>query len=208
MREVVSVEARADLRIEGARRAARFGFGNVTFVEGGPHELTKLALYGTFQVATLGMSSAWLARPDELLASVSLLVPEQGGALVLLGGDSAAGEQLYGWRSRLAQLLEQLSPGSLALARAAESRPALSDLLAHSSFTRLERVRVEYELPEQPSLDAAIGHLYSHAGVLERLGHRRAVFERVARDELGWVDRLPRVGVKRAEVALIARRAG
>jgi hypothetical protein len=206
--EVVSVEERGDLRFEGARRAARGSLANVTFVEGGPGELTKLALYGTFKVATVGMSSPWLVRLDDLLASLAPIVDDRDAAVVFLGGDAAGSEQLYGWRIRLAQLLEQFSPGLLAAARAAESRPALSELLGQSAFTRLERVRVEYEVTEQPWLEAAIGLLYSYAGVLERLGHRRAIFERVARDELGWVDRLPKVGVKRADVALIARREG
>jgi hypothetical protein len=206
--EVVCVEERGDLRVEGARRAARARLGNVTFVEAGPHELTKLALYGKFKVATLGMASPWLLRQGDLLASIAPLVSDPDAALVFLGGDSAVSEQLYGWRSRLAQLLEQFAPGLLAVARAAETRPALSELLVQSSFTRLERVRVEHEVVEQPSLEAAIGLSYSHPGVLERLGHRRAVFERVARDELGWVERLPKAGVRRAEVALIARRAG
>jgi hypothetical protein len=104
------------------------------------------------------------------------------------------------------QLLEQFSPGALAAARDEGRRPSLAERLAESAFARVERLRVEYDWVEQPSLDAAIGLLYSYGGVLERLGHRRAVFERVARDELGWVDRLPPVDLKRTDVAVIARR--
>jgi SAM-dependent methyltransferase len=211
--EVLAIDTRPDLLAEGARRAARAGIRNVTFIEGGPLELTSLALYGTFKAATLGMASRWLARPDDLLGGLAPVIDERGGALVFLGGDAGApdiaraGEQLYGWRSRLAQLLEQFSPGLLASARADEGRSSLTERLAHSAFPRVERLRSECELLEQPGLEGAIGFLYSYPGVLERLGQRRVVFERVARDELGWVDRLPAVSVKRTDVAVLARRA-
>lgn len=214
VREVVVVDQRADVLVEGAERAARAGVDNVRFIEGGPRELTKLALYGTFKLATLSLASSWLAHPDDLLAGLAPLIDETEGGLAFLGSDAenqgglgAANEPLYGWRSRLAQLLEQFSPGSLASARAETLRPSLTELFAHSAFVRVERLRAEYEAVEQPCLQSAIGLLYSYAGVLDRLGHRRAVFERVAKDELGWVDRLPKVSVKRADVAVLARRA-
>jgi SAM-dependent methyltransferase len=212
--EVVAVDQRADLLAEGAQRAARAGADNVRFIQGGPRELAKLALYGTFKIATLGLASPWLTRPDDLIAGLAPVLDESEGALAFLGSDAenpgsigGAIEPLYGWRTRLAQLLEQFSPGSLASARAETLRPSLNELFAHSAFARVERLRSEYEAVEQPCLQSAIGLLYSYAGVLERLGHRRAVFERVAKDELGWVDRLPKVSAKRADVAVLARRA-
>lgn len=207
--EILAVDSRSDLLAEGARRAARAGIRNVVFMEGGPSELTRLALYGTFKAAIVDAASSWLALPDELFAGLDPVIDQSDGALAFVSAElgtpiGGSNEPLYGWRKRLAQLLDQFAPGLLV--EAGRARRSTAELLAHSAFTRVERLRSEYEIVEQPCLDAAIGLFYSHASVLERLGHRRVVFERVAKDEFGWVDRLPPVSVKRTDVAVLARR--
>src|SRR5262245_49136073 len=46
--EVVLVDSHPELLSEAARRAESAGIGNVRFVQGGPQELSKLALSGGF----------------------------------------------------------------------------------------------------------------------------------------------------------------
>jgi hypothetical protein len=63
----------------------------------------------------------------------------------------------------------------------------------------------EYEAVVEPSLDAAIGFLYSLSGALDRLGDRKAAFEAEVQRALGDADLSP-VTVRLTDSALIGRR--
>jgi hypothetical protein len=63
----------------------------------------------------------------------------------------------------------------------------------------------EYETEVRPSIDAALGVLYSLSNTLDRLGERRGAFEADVRAKLADADATP-FTVRLVDSALIGRR--
>ena len=211
--QVVLVDSQPELLSEAARRAESAGIRNVRFIEAGPEELPKLGLAGGFSLATVAFTHHWLSVQEDVLACLDVLLDARAGAVAVLEADSRDAlaqqghdAQLYHWRGRLAQLLDQFAPQAQALRGPYDLRPAVLELLERSPFGACERLCVDYDVVRQPNLETAIGLLYSDAWVLQRLAHKRTLFERVAREELGWVDRLPPVVERRKDVAFVGFR--
>jgi ubiquinone/menaquinone biosynthesis C-methylase UbiE len=210
--QVVLVDSQPELLSEAARRAECAGIRNVRFVEAEPQELPKLGLAGGFSLATVALTHHWLSVQEDVFACLDVLLDARG-AVAVLEADSrdvlaqqGHETQLHHWRGRLVELLDQFAPQAQALRGPYDLRPAVLELLQRSPFGECERLCLDYDVVQQPSLETAIGLLYSDAWVLQRLAHKRTLFERVAREELGWVDRLPPIVERRMDVALVGFR--
>lgn len=204
--EVVAMDPEPDMIEEGRRRAAAEGVTNVSFVTGGSDDLSPEL--GMFATVTMSQSFHRMPDQDAVLRRLDQLLDAKRGAVALVGyvkepDCNRAWLDREPWR-----LVEEI------LERHLEAAPQIPsplphgpfpELLARSAFARIDLLTYEYETVAQPSVDAAIGFLYSLSNKLARLGDGRAAFEAEARAALADADTSP-IAVRLVDSALIGRR--
>jgi SAM-dependent methyltransferase len=209
--EVVVMDPEAGMIEEGRRRAEAAGVDNLTFVVGGSDDLASDL--GRFAAVVISQAFHWMADQDAVLRRLDPLLDDERGAVALLGyvNDPDYNRVCVGLDRPPWDEVERILKRHLAGVPAGPSPRGRHDpfpeILARSPFPRTELLTYEYEYVVEPSVDAAIGLLYSLGNALTRLGGRRAAFEADARAALAGADTSP-FPVRLTDSALIGRRPG
>jgi hypothetical protein len=184
---------------EGKRRAAAAGATNLSFVVGGSADL-GLHL-GRFASVTIAQALHWMGDQDAVFRALEPLTENVALVSYVKGPDvNRVWLDSPPWN-----VVEEI------LMRHADEPPPrpvhdpFEDILARSAFPHTELLTHEHTVVARPSVDAAIGFLYSLSNVLPRLGPRRAAFEAEVREALANADTTP-VVVRPIDSALIGRR--
>jgi SAM-dependent methyltransferase len=180
--EVVVMDPEREMIEEGRRRAAAAEIENLWFLVGGSDDLARLSP-GLGQLAAVTISQAfhWMADQDAVLRALDELLDRERGAVALLGYIKDPDYNLVWlnrppWNAVEAILRHHLADVPEGPSPAGRHDP-FPEILARSAFSRVELLTYEYEAVLHPSIDAAIGYLYSLGNLLARLGERRAAFE-------------------------------
>lgn len=216
--EVLAVDIEQDMVDEGRRRADGRGVANVRFLRGSSDDVARMAAdIGVVRAVTIGSAFHWMTDQDALLRALEPLVEPIGGAVLLVGfhvggpdvtvsgRDGRRWQERQPW-SRAKELLDSYLIDVPEGHHPRGRHDPFPDILARSPFARLELLRYEYDELQTPSVDAAIGTLYSLSNVLGRLGARRAEYEAEVHEALddAPTDAVP---VRVIESALIATRS-
>jgi hypothetical protein len=148
---------------------------------------------------------------DSVLRTLSEIVDRRRGAVALIGyvnqpdyNRVAVGLDREPWnkaeailRRHLEGIPERPSPRG--------RHDPFPYILERSSFPRVELLSYEHEVEVQPSVEAAIGALYTLGSTLDRLGDRRTAFEAEVREALDDADTTP-FRARLFDSALIGRR--
>jgi SAM-dependent methyltransferase len=197
--EVVVMDPEPAMIEEGKRRAAAAGATNLTFVVGGSDDLGPQL--GRFASVTIAQALHWMGDQDAVFRALEPLAENVALVSYVKGPDVNRS-----WLDRppwnvVQEILERH-------ADEAPPRPVhdpFPEILVRSPFPHTELVTYERTVVARPSVEAAIGFLYSLSNVLPRLGTRRAAFEAEVREALANADTSP-VVVRPIDSALIARR--
>lgn len=209
--EVVVMDPEQAMLEEGRRRTAVAKLDNLSFVLGGSDDLAGLSPgLGTFGAVTISQAFHWMADQDRVLRELDHLVEERG-AVAIVGYVKEPDYNLV-WLDRspwnvVMEILRRHLAGVPEGPRPAGRHDPFPELLARSAFSAVELLTNEYEAVVHPSIDAAVGYLYSVGGLLARLGERRAAFEAGVREALAHADTSP-LAVRLVDSALIGRRPG
>jgi SAM-dependent methyltransferase len=200
--EVVVMDPEPDMIEEGRRRAAAAGVDNLSFVTGGSDDLSPQL--GEFAAVTMSQSFHRMPDQDGVLRQLERIA----GAVALLGYVKEP-DYNRAWLDRepwnvVEPILERHLDGVPELPAPPPHDP-FPDILARSAFSQIDLLTHEYEAVVQPSVDAAIGFVYSLSNKLVRLGDRRAAFEDEVRTMLADADTSP-FPVRLVDSALIGRR--
>lgn len=210
--EVVAVDPEPDMLAEGQRRVQALGLENVTFVAASSDDLPVLrASLGQFRTALMGQSFHWMLEKDRVLHDLGAMLDPVDGSVAFVGGGEVpvvAPAALQAARKLVHTILERyladVPPGPHPSGR----HDRFEDLLARSSFPRIERLERVYDVTVRPTVTSLVGAEYTISHVLTRLGDRRAAFEVEVRAALGDdLDQIGEVQETRSDVALIGRRA-
>jgi SAM-dependent methyltransferase len=208
--EVVAVEPESAMLDEGRSRAEDAGATNVSFILGGSDDLQRLSpTLGTFAGVVISQAFHWMRNQDAVLQALDRIVDDKRGAVALIG---YVNDPDYNriwidrepWAEVGAILREYLAATPVGPNPAGRHDP-FPEILARSAFSRVELLTWEHEIQVQPSVEAAIGIHYSLASVLDRLGDKRAAFEREATTALVDADTAP-LTLRLTDSALIGRR--
>ena len=208
--EVVALEPEEAMVDEGHRRAEAAGVDNVSFVVGGSDDLEELSpKLGEFATVVISQAFHWMANQDRVLRDLDRIVDRTRGAVALVG---YVNEPDYNriwvdrepWNQVEAILREHLANTPEGPSPAGRHDP-FPDILARSAFSSIELLAWEHEVLVSPSIEAAIGITYSMSNVLNRLGDRRAAFERDVRSALADADTSP-LTLRLTDSALVGRR--
>jgi SAM-dependent methyltransferase len=212
VREVVVMEPDETMLEEGRKRAASVGVENLSFVLGGSDDLPTLkSSLGEFAGVVISQAFHWMRDQDSVLRSLSGIVDPRRGAVALIG---YVNEPDY---NRVAVGLdrEPWSKAETILKRHLEDIPGgpnpggrhdpFPDILERSPFPRVELLSYEHEVEVRPSVESAIGALYTLGNTLDRLGDRRTAFEAEVREVLGDAGTTP-FRARLFDSALIGRR--
>jgi SAM-dependent methyltransferase len=210
--EVVVMDPEEEMIEEGRRRAAAAGADNLTFVLGGSDDLPRLsAALGELSAVVISQALHWMADQDAVLRSLDALLDQERGAVALVGyvNDPDYNRAWVGldrppWEG-IERVLKSHLAGVSGGPHPAGRHDPFPDILGRSAFARTELLTYEYETRVEPSLDAAIGFLYSLSNVLALLGERRGAFETDARAALAGVETSP-FRARFTDSALIGRR--
>jgi SAM-dependent methyltransferase len=210
--EVVVMDPEPAMIEEGRRRAAAAGVDNLTFVVGGSDDLARVSSeLGELAAVVISQAFHWMADQDSVLRAVDPLLDRGRGAVVLVGyvNDPDYNRRRLGldrppWDA-VETILKRHLVGAPAGPSPAGRHDPFPDIVTRSAFARTELLTYEYEVLVEPSLDAAIGFLYSLGNALAQLGDRRAAFEADARAALAGADSSP-FRVRLTDSALIGRR--
>jgi SAM-dependent methyltransferase len=211
--EIVVVDPDEAMLEEGRRRAASAGVENLMFVQGGSDDVSRLSgVIGDVVAVVISQAFHWMADQDAVLRALDPLVDRHRGAVALVGYVNEPdynrvwlGLDRPPWDA-VERILHRHLTGTPEGPSPAGRHDAFPDILGRSAFPRTELLAYEYESLVEPSLDSALGFLYSLGNVLDRLGERRAAFEADARAELAEADPSP-FTVRLVDSALIGRRA-
>jgi len=198
---------------EGRRRAAAAGIDNLSFVLGGSNDLTRLSsVLGEFSGVVISQAFHWMADQDAVLRALDPLLDRDRGSVALVGyvNDPDYNRVWVGldrppW-DEVERILKRFLAGTPEGPSPAGRHDPFPEILARSAFSRTELLTFEYEALVEPSLDAAIGFLYSLGNALHRLGTQRDSFEEEARAALAGADTSP-FTVRLIDSALNGRRA-
>jgi SAM-dependent methyltransferase len=210
VKEVVVMEPEEDMLDEGRERAAAAGIDNLSFVLGGSDDLPRLeSSLGEFAAVVISQAFHWMRDQDSVLRSLDGMLDGRHGAVALIG---YVNEPDYNrvrldrepW-SRIEAILDRhladVPEGPSPRGR----HDPFPEILGRSAFPRVELLSYEHEMEVRPSIDAAIGALYSLSNTLARLGERRPAFEAEVREALADADTTP-FAVRVVDSALIGRR--
>jgi SAM-dependent methyltransferase len=206
--EVVAVEPEPDMLAEGQRRAHALGIDNVTFVAASSDDLPALrSSLGRFRTVLMGSSFHWMTEKDRVLQDLSEMIDETDGSVAFVGGRKVATpEALKAARKTVHEILERyladVPPGPHPRGR----HDPFGEILAQSSFPRVERLERVYQVPVHPTVESLVGAEYTMSHVLTRLGDRREAFEHEIRVELDNLDAVGEIWETRRDEALIGRR--
>lgn len=216
--EVLAVDIEQDMVDEGRRRADGCGIVNARFLRGSSDDVVSMAAdIGVVRAVTIGSAFHWMTDQDAVLRALAPLIDPIGGAVLLVGFHvdgpdvTVAGRDGRPWQerqpwSRARELLDSYLIDVPEGHHPRGRHDPFPDILDRSPFSRLELLRYEYDELQTPSVDAAIGTLYSLSNVLGRLGAKRAEYEAEVHEAL---DDAPTeaVTVRVTESALIATRS-
>ncbi|MFT3854871.1 MAG: class I SAM-dependent methyltransferase [Ilumatobacteraceae bacterium] len=200
---VTAIDIESDMLAEARRRAAAAGLTNTTWLCADAHQVVWTNL-GEPACITFGTSFHWMQPHNILLERIAADVPASV-AVVVIASEAVPNPPERAAIGALWSLLDHVAPGP-SLHSPAGSLTEHAATLRSSPFSEVDTIRVEVSV-EPLDVGSAVGFLYSHAWVLDRLGDRRTAFESAARDLLG-----PILGngtaapTRRTDVALIARR--
>jgi SAM-dependent methyltransferase len=211
VKEVVAMEPEEDMLDEGLKRAASASIDNLSFVLGGSDDLPRLkSSLGEFAAVVISQAFHWMRDQDSVLRCLDGMLDGRRGAVALIG---YVNEPDYN-RVRLDR--EPWNRIEAILGRHLEGMPdgpsprgrhdPFPEILGRSAFSRIELLSYQYEMEVRPSIDAAIGVLYSLSNTLARLGESRTAFEAEVREALADADTTP-FTVRVVDSALIGRRA-
>jgi SAM-dependent methyltransferase len=206
--DVVAIEPEPDMLAEGKRRAHALGIDNVTFVAASSDDLPALHWsLGRFRTALMGSSFHWMTEKDRVLQDLSAMIDEADGSVAFVGGQRvSAPDALKAARKMVHEILEcylaDVPPGPHPNGR----HDPFEEILARSSFPRVETLEYVYKVPVRPTVASLVGAEYTISHVLTRLGNRREAFEREVRAELGNLDAIGEIWETRRDEALIGRR--
>jgi SAM-dependent methyltransferase len=192
VREVVVMEPEEAMLDEGRKRAASAGVENLSFVRGGSDDLQRLRTsLGEFVAVVMSQSFHWMHDQDSVLLSLNEMLDTRRGAVALIG---YVNEPDYN-RVWVGLDREPWSKAETILRRHLNGVPEgpsprgrhdpFPDVLERSSFSRVELLSYEHEVEVRPSIDAAIGALYTLGNTVDGLGESRAAFEAEVREALG-----------------------
>jgi SAM-dependent methyltransferase len=210
--EVVAMDPEQAMIEEGRQRVAAAGVDNVTLVSGGSDDLARLSPdLGRFAAVVISQAFHWMADQDAVLAALDPLLDPERGAVALLG---FVNEPDYNrvqvaldrppW-DEVERIFRRHVAGAPPGPSPAGRHDPFPELLARSAFPRTELLTYAYETRIEPSVDAAIGLLYSLGSALPRLGDRREAFEREARAALAGADTAP-IAIRLTDSALLGLR--
>jgi SAM-dependent methyltransferase len=213
VREVVAMEPDEAMLDAGRKWAASRGADNVAFVHGGSEDLERLTTsLGTFVAVVMSQSFHWMPDPDRVLRSLDGMLDGTRGAVALVGyvnepdfNRVCVGLDREPWSDAEAILRRYLSQASKGPSPAGRHDPFL-DILRRSPFPRLELLSYEHDIEVQPSVDAALGTLYTLGNALAQLGDSRQAFETEVRDALAGADTTP-FRARLVDSALLGRRS-
>jgi SAM-dependent methyltransferase len=209
--EVVVMDPERAMIDEGRRRGDAANLDNLSFIVGGSDDLAALSPeLGTFAAVTISQAFHWMAEQDRVLRELDDLLDE-GGAVAIVGYVKEPDYNLV-WLDRppwnvVTEILRRHIAGVPEGPRPAGRHDPFREILARSAFSAVELLTHEYDAVVHPTIEAAIGYLYSVSGLLARLGDRRAAFEADVHEALADVDASP-LTVRLVDSALIGRRPG
>lgn len=211
--EVVVMDPEEAMIEEGRRRAAAAGVGNVTFLHGGSDDLAGFSsVLGELAAVVISQAFHWMADQDAVLRVLDPLLDRERGAIAVLGyvNDPDYNRAFVAldrppWDA-VERILKRHLVGVPEGPNPAGRHDPFPEILARSAFPRTELLTYEYDALVEPSIDAAVGLLYSLGSVLPRLGERRAAFEADAEAALANAD-TSAVAVRLTDSALIGRRS-
>jgi SAM-dependent methyltransferase len=209
--EVVVMEPEEAMLDEGRRRAAAAGLENLSFVHGGSDDLPRLEpSLGEFAAVVISQAFHWMRDQDAVLRSLDELLDRSRGAVALIGyvnePDSnrvSVGLDRAPW-NEVEAILRRCLEGAEGPSPAGRHDP-FPELLERSAFSRVELLSYEHETDVRPSIESAIGALYTLGNTLDLLGGRRGAFEAEARRALADADTTP-FRVRLVDSALLGRR--
>lgn len=201
--EVVAMDPEPDMIEEGRRRAAAAGVDNVSFVTGGSEDVSPEL--GRFAAVTMSQSFHRMPDQDGVLRKLDELTD----AVALVGyvkepDYNVAWLERAPWRL-VEEVLERHLDGVPEIPGPPPHDP-FPEILARSPFARIDLLTYEHDAVVHPSVDAAIGLLYSFSNTLARLGDRRSAVEAEARAALADADTSP-FTIRLVDSALIGRRS-
>jgi SAM-dependent methyltransferase len=211
--EVVVMDPEEAMIEEGRRRAVAAGADKLSFVLGGSDDLGRLSSdLGEFAAVVISQAFHWMADQDAVLRTLDPLLDRERGAIALLGyvNDPDYNRVFVGldrapWDA-VERILKSHLEGVAEGPNPAGRHDPFPEILARSAFPRTELLTYEYDALVEPSLDVAIGLLYSLGNVLPRLGGRRAAFEADAQAALADAD-TSAITARLTDSALIGRRS-
>lgn len=210
--EVVAMEPEAAMLDEGRERAAAADVENLSFVEGGSNDLPRLkSSLGEFAAVVIAQAFHWMHDQDGVLRNLSEMVDKQRGSVALIGyvnkpdyNRVAVGLDREPW-SKVETILRRYLEDVPAGPSPGDRHDPFPDILERSPFSRVELLSYEHEVDVRPSIETAIGTLYTWSNTLDRLGDRRTAFEAEVREALGNADTTP-FRARLFDSALIGRR--
>ena len=196
--EVIVMEPEQAMLDEGRKRAASAGVENLSFVLGSSDDLPKLkSSLGEFAAVVISQAFHWMRDQDSVLRNLSEMLDGQRGAVALIGyvndpdyNRVSVGLDREPWRkveTILRRHLEGVPEGPSPRGR----HDPFPDILERSPFPRVELLSYEHEVEVRPSIETAIGALYTLGNTLDRLGDRWSGFEAEVREALGDADTTP-----------------
>ena len=210
VKEVVAMEPEEDMLDEGRARAAAAGIDALSSVLGGSDDLPRLkSSLGEFVAVVISQAFHWMRDQDSVLRSLDEMLDPRRGAVALVGYVKEPDYNRVGFDREPWNSVETILQRHLA---GVPERPSprgrhdpFPEILRRSAFSRVELLSYEHEIEVRPSIDAAIGVLYSLGNTLARLGDRRTAFEAEVREALADADTTP-LSVRVVDSALIGRR--
>jgi SAM-dependent methyltransferase len=213
VREVVAMEPDNAMLAEGRKWAASTGVKNVAFVQGGSEDLERLKTsLGTFVAVVMSQSFHWMPDQDRVLRSLDEMLDGTRGAVALVGyvnepdfNRVCVGLDREPWSTAETILGRYLSQAPKGPSPAGRHDP-FPDILRRSPLPRVELLSYEHEIEVRPSVDAAIGTLYTLGNALTQLGDSRPTFETEVRNALADADTNP-FYARLVDSALVGRRS-
>ena len=170
--EVVAIEPEPDMLAEGERRAAMADVGNVRFVAGSSDGLPTLrSSLGLFRAALMGQSFHWMVDKDRVLEDLSEMIDEAEGAIAFVTPRRISiPDELRVAQDVAKEILERhlvnVPPGPHPNGR----HDPFEEILRRSPFPRIERIERIYETRMRPTIEAILGHEYSHLSRSHKAG--------------------------------------
>jgi ubiquinone/menaquinone biosynthesis C-methylase UbiE len=164
--EVVAVDPEPGMAEEGRRRAAAEDLRNVHCVVGRSRGVGALAVLGPFRAVAIATAFHWMARQDEVLDGLERFVSD---AVVLINHELGPPPGVA-WIADLDALLQLFVADAPRGWHPSGRHDPFPEILARSPFPVVEKLRHEYELEEQLTLEWQIGFRYSLSWVLQQLG--------------------------------------